>query len=153
MNMAVSKSPYDWVSSEREFGDNLERWAKIAETPPLASWQLWYDEFTKEGKIEINKCFHPKTNQRLLKKTATELIKDLFLNYGASGWRKAPKYEIKYDIEHKSDAFWRVIYRTEKPELDNIYIKLRIAKNFSCSRDGITADKMEIISFHPERYL
>lgn len=141
-----------WVDTIEEFLEGLHRWGEAINFPHEAEWQVYFDK-RKANKIEIYSCYHPVTNEMFTQKSAIEFLSDVFLNYGESGWRKWPKFEKKTNTTHVSAVFERVVYRTEfpshRPELDNIYIKLRINKDVE--HKGITADKFEIVSFHPER--
>ena len=141
-----------WVETLEEFLEGLHRWGKSIELPHDAEWQVFFDK-RKSNKIEIYNCYHPRSDERLTQSSAIEFLSEVFLDYGESGWKRWPKFEKKTNTTHVSSVFERVIQRTDfppdKPELDNIYIKLRINKNFKFR--GITADKFEIVSFHPER--
>ena len=141
-----------WIQSLDEFTANLSRWGKALLPPHDAEWQVYFDK-SRDNKIQIRDCYHPHTNEALDEEGAIALLSDVFLNYGMSGWRIWPQYEAKIDKMHKSPVFERIIQRTEfikeQPKLDNIYVKLRINKDFQAL--GLTLDKFEIVSFHPER--
>jgi len=140
-----------WVESLEEFRMDLIRWGE-ALSSPKAEWQIYFDK-SKEGKVQIYNCYHPVTNERLNEQSAIELLRDVFLNYGEQAWRMFPKNEDGIGRTHRSAVFWRTVERTEfpndRPELANIYIKLRINKDFEAR--GVKLDKFEIVSFHPER--
>ena len=140
-----------WVESLEEFRLDLTRWGEALRSPK-ADWQIYFDK-SKEGKIQIYNCYHPVTNKRLTEQSAIDLLCEIFLNYGERAWRMFPRSEAGTGLTYKSAVFWRIIERTEfpkdKPELANIYIKLRINKDFEAL--GVTLDKFEVVSFHPER--
>ena len=143
-----------WVETLEEFLEGLNRWGDGIRYPHDAEWQVFFEKKkVNKNKVEIYSCYHPSTNEQFTEKQAIEFLSEVFLNYGEAGWKRWPAYEKKTGIMHVSPVFEKVINRTDfppnRPELDNIYIKLRINKDFE--HKGVTADKFEIVSFHPER--
>lgn len=141
-----------WIQTLDEFSADLSRWGNAICPPHGAEWQVYFDK-TKDNKIQIRDCYHPQTNEQIDEQSAIILLSDVFLSHGMSGWRIWPQYEKKIDKMHRSPVFEKVVQRTkfynEQPHLDNIYVKLRINKDFQAL--GLTLDKFEIVSFHPER--
>lgn len=141
-----------WVNTLDEFTCDLGRWGKALQPPHEASWQVYFDK-TKKNKVQIYDCFHPTSNEKLNDESAVALLSEVFFEYGGAGWRFWPKYENSIGKEHPAPVFARVIQRMDfpkdRPELDNIYVKLRIFRDFKAK--NITLDKFEIVSFHPER--
>ena len=141
-----------WINTIDEFVADLERWGRALQNPK-AEWQVYYRIKTGSDKIRIYDCYHPTTGERLNQKSATALLSQVFLEYGGSQWKRWPRYEKSIDRLHDSSVFERVIHRLdfprERPELDNIYVKLAINKDFEAQ--GLTLDKFVIVSFHPER--